>query len=62
MRKAKMSFHSGQVKQTIRSFAIEIQASEKKDLQAEGVVLLLRKAMGANCASGIASNSSVIFR
>jgi len=48
MRKAKMSFHSGQVKQTIRSFAIEIQASEKKDLQAEGVVLLLRKAMGAN--------------
>lgn len=49
MRKAKMSFQSGQVKQVIRSYAIEVQTGDKKDLDEEAVTLKLRKAMGANC-------------
>ena len=49
MRKAKMSFQSGQVKQVIRTYAVEIQTGDKKDLDAEAVTLKLRKAMGANC-------------
>jgi hypothetical protein len=49
MRKAKMSFQSGQVKQDIRTYAIEIQTSDKKELDADTVTLKLRKAMGANC-------------
>ncbi|KAH7081485.1 hypothetical protein BKA63DRAFT_503931 [Paraphoma chrysanthemicola] len=48
MRKAKMSFQSGQVKQVIRTYAIEVQTGDKKDLDAEAVTLKLRKAMGAN--------------
>jgi plastin-1 len=49
MRKAKMSFQSGQVKQVIRTYAVEIQTGDKKDLDEEAVTLKLRKAMGANC-------------
>jgi hypothetical protein len=49
MRKAKMSFQSGQVKQVIRTYAVEVQTSDRRDLEEEGVTLLLRKAMGANC-------------
>lgn len=49
MRKAKMSFQSGQVKQVIRTYAVEIQTGDKKELDAEAVTLKLRKAMGANC-------------
>ncbi|KAJ4303827.1 hypothetical protein N0V90_002728 [Kalmusia sp. IMI 367209] len=48
MRKAKMSFQSGQVKQVIRTYAVEIQTSDKKDLEADSVTMKLRKAMGAN--------------
>ncbi|KAF2464163.1 actin depolymerizing protein [Lindgomyces ingoldianus] len=48
MRKAKMSFQSGQVKQVLRSYAVEIQTDDKKDLEQEVVVMKLRKAMGAN--------------
>lgn len=44
-----MSFQSGQVKQVIRTYAIEIQTSDKKDLAEDAVTLKLRKAMGANC-------------
>jgi hypothetical protein len=51
MRKAKMSFQSGQVKQVIRTYAVEIQTSDKKELEAEVVTMKLRKAMGANCKS-----------
>jgi hypothetical protein len=51
MRKAKMSFQSGQVKQVIRTYAVEIQTGDKKDLDADAVTLKLRKAMGANCKS-----------
>lgn len=49
MRKAKMSFQSGQVKQVIRTYAVEIQTSDKKELDASAVEMKLRKAMGANC-------------
>ena len=49
MRKAKMSFQSGQVKQVIRTYAVEVQTSDRKDLDSETVTLQLRKAMGANC-------------
>ncbi|KAF2676567.1 actin depolymerizing protein [Lentithecium fluviatile CBS 122367] len=48
MRKAKMSFQSGQVKQVIRTYAVEIQTSDKRELEADAVTLKLRKAMGAN--------------
>jgi hypothetical protein len=48
MRKAKMSFQSGQVKQVIRTYAVEIQTSDKKELEASAVEMKLRKAMGAN--------------
>ena len=54
MRKAKMSFQSGQVKQVIRTYAVEIQTSDKKELEAEAVTLKLREAMGANCKSMVA--------
>jgi hypothetical protein len=49
MRKAKMSFQSGQVKQVIRTYAVEVQTGDRKDLDVEAVTLKLRKAMGANC-------------
>lgn len=49
MRKAKMSFQSGQVKQVIRTYAVEIQTGDKKELESEAVTMKLRKAMGANC-------------
>lgn len=48
MRRAKMSLQSGQVKQVIRTYAIEVQTDDKKDLEAEAVTMKLRKAMGAN--------------
>ncbi|KAF2640182.1 actin depolymerizing protein [Massarina eburnea CBS 473.64] len=48
MRKAKMSFQSGQVKQVIRAYAVEIQTSDTKELEDEAVKMKLRKAMGAN--------------
>ncbi|KAL1597257.1 hypothetical protein SLS60_008841 [Paraconiothyrium brasiliense] len=48
MRKAKMSFQSGQVKQVIRTYAVEVQTSDKKELEADNVTMKLRKAMGAN--------------
>lgn len=51
MRMAKMSFQSGQVKQVIRAYAVEIQTDSKKDLELDTVTLKLRKAMGANCKS-----------
>lgn len=51
MRKAKMSFQSGQVKQVIRTYAVEIQTSDKRELEADVVTMKLRKAMGANCKS-----------
>jgi hypothetical protein len=51
MRKAKMSFQSGQVKQVIRTYAVEVQTGDRRDLDVEAVTLKLRKAMGANCKS-----------
>jgi len=46
-----MSFQSGQVKQMIRTYAVEIQTGDKKELDADAVTMKLRKAMGANCKS-----------
>lgn len=54
-----MSFQSGQVKQVIRTYAVEIQTSDKKELEAESVTLKLRKAMGANCKSTISLSSKM---
>jgi hypothetical protein len=51
MRKAKMSFQSGQVKQVIRTYAVEVQTGDRRDLEEAEVMLKLRKAMGANCKS-----------
>lgn len=55
MRKAKMSFQSGQVKQVIRTYAVEVQTGDRKDLDVEAVTLKLRKAMGANCKFSVYS-------
>lgn len=48
-----MSFQSGQVKQVIRTYAVEIQTSDKRELEADTVTMKLRKAMGANCETAI---------
>lgn len=56
MRKAKMSFQSGLVKQVLRTYAVEIQTSDKKELDAEDVALKVRKAMGANCKFALFSS------
>lgn len=53
-----MSFQSGQVKQLIRTYAVEIQTSDLKELDAEAVTMKLRRAMGANCKSGTWGSSS----
>ncbi|THW39835.1 hypothetical protein D6D25_04809 [Aureobasidium pullulans] len=49
MRRAKMTTQIGQVKQVLRSYAIEIQTDSKTDLKDSEVTMKLRKAMGANC-------------
>ena len=48
MRKARVSVHLAEVKQIIKSFAVEIQASEKSELKEEEVVKLIKRAGGAN--------------
>ncbi|KAI5194167.1 actin depolymerizing protein [Aureobasidium subglaciale] len=48
MRRAKMTTQIGQVKQVLRSYAIEIQTDSKTDLKESEVSMKLRKAMGAN--------------
>ena len=48
MRRAKMSFQSGLVKQVLRIYAVEIQTEDKRELAADVVTMKLRKAMGAN--------------
>lgn len=37
------------MKQVIRTYAVEIQTGDKKELEADAVTMKLRKAMGANC-------------
>lgn len=44
-----MTTQIGQVKQVLRSYAIEIQTDSKSDLKESEVTMKLRKAMGANC-------------
>ncbi|RSH77180.1 uncharacterized protein EHS24_003480 [Apiotrichum porosum] len=48
MRRAKVSVHSADVKNVIRSYSIEISASNLHDLDEEEVVTRLRRAGGAN--------------
>jgi len=51
MRKAKLGIHSGEVTSVIRTYAVEIQTDETRDLAEDRVMTLVRKAMGANCES-----------
>lgn len=46
-----MTTQIGQVKQVLRSYAIEIQTDSKTDLKESEVTMKLRRAMGANCKS-----------
>ncbi|KAI9184500.1 hypothetical protein H9P43_003553 [Blastocladiella emersonii ATCC 22665] len=48
MRKAKVSVHISEVKQTLAVFAVEVQASALADLKEDVLTLKLKKAMGAN--------------
>ncbi|KAJ1960868.1 hypothetical protein IWQ62_004068 [Dispira parvispora] len=48
MRKAKLGIHKAEVKNVLRTFSIEIMASDLHDLDEKDVVLKLRKAGGAN--------------
>ncbi|KNE63357.1 hypothetical protein AMAG_08494 [Allomyces macrogynus ATCC 38327] len=48
MRKAKLSVHIAEVKQTLPVFAVEIQTSTLADLKEDAVITKLKKAMGAN--------------
>ncbi|KAI8802629.1 hypothetical protein BJ742DRAFT_778000 [Cladochytrium replicatum] len=48
LRKAKLSVHIANVKSVIKSFAVEVSASSKEELNEKDIQLLLKKAMGAN--------------
>ncbi|KAH8113975.1 ADF-like domain-containing protein [Phellopilus nigrolimitatus] len=48
MRKAKLSVQAADVKSVLRAFSIEVTASEKDQLDEEGVITRLRKAGGAS--------------
>jgi len=48
MRKAKLSIQSGQVKETIKSYAVEIQTDHKEDLAEEKVLYLQYIALSAS--------------
>ncbi|KAK7678342.1 hypothetical protein QCA50_018690 [Cerrena zonata] len=48
MRKAKISVHTADVKQVLKTFSIEVPAREKDDLKSDPIVVKLRKAGGAS--------------
>ncbi|KAJ3213339.1 hypothetical protein HDU67_002969 [Dinochytrium kinnereticum] len=48
MRKAKLSVHIADVKRVLKSFAVEVSASSREDLNEQEIKTLLKKAMGAN--------------
>jgi hypothetical protein len=48
MRRAKLSVHVADVKQVLKSFAVEVPATTVEDLKESSITLLLQKAMGAN--------------
>ncbi|CAL1699493.1 unnamed protein product [Somion occarium] len=48
MRKAKVSVHTADVKQVLRTFSLEVPAREKDDLKYDPIVIKLRKAGGAS--------------
>lgn len=49
MRKARLGIQSGEVRGVIRTYAVEIQTDEKRDLEEASVMMQVRRAMGANC-------------
>lgn len=49
MRKARLGIQSGEVTSVIRTYAVEIQTDDKKELAEDRVMMLVRRAMGANC-------------
>jgi len=48
MRKAKISVHTGNVKEVLRVYSIEVAARERDDLKADPIIVRLRKAGGAS--------------
>ncbi|KAI9293285.1 actin depolymerizing protein [Neoconidiobolus thromboides FSU 785] len=48
MRKAKLSIQKSQVQEVIKSFSIELNASEHKDLDPNDIIKSLKRAGGAN--------------
>ncbi|KAI8318237.1 actin depolymerizing protein [Martensiomyces pterosporus] len=48
MRKAKLGVQKGELQKTLRTFSIEVPASELGDLEVDDVLLQLRRAGGAN--------------
>ncbi|KAJ3082934.1 hypothetical protein HK102_001372 [Quaeritorhiza haematococci] len=48
MRKAKLSVHIADVKSVLKSFAVEVAASHVEELEEKEILLLVKKAMGAN--------------
>ncbi|KAK3695694.1 hypothetical protein B0T22DRAFT_373071 [Podospora appendiculata] len=52
MRKARVSFESGAVKKVLAHYSVQVDASEKRDLDEEDVVKRLRKAGGADYNGG----------
>lgn len=57
-----MTTQIGQVKQVLRSYAIEIQTDSKNDLKEAEVTMKLRRAMGANCkSSGIKPRDRILI-
>ncbi|EKD03988.1 hypothetical protein A1Q2_01662 [Trichosporon asahii var. asahii CBS 8904] len=48
MRRAKVSVHSSDVKNVIRSYSIEVSAESTDDLKEDDIVQRMRKAGGAN--------------
>ncbi|KAI9638564.1 uncharacterized protein MKK02DRAFT_22449 [Dioszegia hungarica] len=48
MRRAKVSVHLGDVKNVLRAYSIDVQASSANDLKEDDIVQRLRRAGGAN--------------
>jgi hypothetical protein len=48
MRKAKLSIHNSEIKNVLHAYAIEVAADDTNELKQDQILLLLRKAGGAN--------------
>lgn len=49
MRKARLGIQSGEVKEVLRNFAVEVHAESKGELEEGRIMGMVRRAMGANC-------------